>query len=244
MLRFPGNQPGDPYGSLDPVYQRAAKRRSALLDDLVAHWRLEEASGTRFDAHGSNHLTDNNTVGQTTGKLGNAGLFVAANNESLSIADNAALSMGDFDFTIAGWVYLTTTDFTGLIGKWNAGGEEYLVYYDGTNLRFYVSSNGVTNASVANSQAISAATWYFFVAWHDSVGNTINLSVNDNTPASLTHTTGVINGNAAFYLGHNSEGGTWLNGRLDSVSIWKRLLTANERTQLYKSGNGLDYPFS
>ncbi len=217
---------------------------SPLLTSLVAHWRLEESSGTRFDAHSGNHLTDNNTVGQAAGKLGNAASFIATNDESLSVADNASVSMGDFDFTIAGWVYFTTTDFTGVVGKWSAGTLEYLVYFDGANLRFYVSANGSTNVNIANSQGISASTWYFFVAWHDSVANTINLSVNNNTPALLSHSGGVFDGSSPLYLGHNHEGTTWLNGRLDSVSIWKRVLSAGERTQLYNSGTGLDYPFA
>jgi hypothetical protein len=245
MLPFPGCQPGDRYGCLGQVYRRAPNQRSPLLDNLVAHWQLEEASSTRFDSHGSNHLTDNNTVGQAAGKLGNAASFVASNEESLSIADNAALSMADIDFTIAGWVYFDMLDFCGVAGKWEAGPQlEYLVYYDGSNLRFCVSANGSTPTSIANSQTISATTWYFFVGWHDSVANTINISVNNNTPASLSHSTGVFDGTAPFELGRNDEGASWLNGRLDSVSIWKRVLTSAERTQLYNSGNGLDYPFS
>jgi hypothetical protein len=243
MLPFPGCQPGGPYGCVEHIYRRPVSARSPLLDSLISHWRLEEASGTRFDAHGANDLTENNTVASAVGKLGNAASFIAANQESLSIADNPSLSMGDIDFTIAGWVYLTTLDFTGLVGKWTAGTVEYLVYYDGTNLRFYVSANGTTNANLANSQVISAATWYFFVAWHDSVANSINITVNNNTPASLTHSSGVFNGTAPFYLGFNQEGLTWLNGRLDSVSVWKRVLTSAERTQLYNAGAGLDYPF-
>src|SRR5688572_29665368 len=82
---------------------------SALLTSLIAHWRLEETSDTRFDAHSTNHLTDNNTVASATGKLGTAASFTAANQESLAIADNAALSMGDLDFTLAGWVYINVS---------------------------------------------------------------------------------------------------------------------------------------
>ena len=152
--------------------------------------------------------------------------------------------MGDIDFTVALWVWFDALTPTGLAGKWATASIEYLAYFDGTNLRFHVSNNGSNNVSVGNSQSISVSTWYFFVAWHDATANTINLSVNNNTAASAAHTTGVFNGDAALFLGRNEEGITYLSGRLDSVSIWKRLLTATERTQLYNSGNGLDYPFS
>jgi|SRR5688572_30675063 len=234
---------GSRYLSCDD-FHRAPRRRGALLNNLVAHWRLDEASGVRADAHGSNSLGDINTVGQAAGKIGNAASFVAANEESLSIADNAALSMGDIDFTIAGWVRFDTLAGAGLVGKWATDSYEYLIYFDGTNLRFHVSDDGTSNVSVVNSASISANTWYFFVAWHDAVANTLNISVNDNAAASAAHSTGVYDGAASLYFGRNEEGLTYLNGRLDAISIWKRLLTASERTQLYNSGNGLDYPFN
>lgn len=222
---------------------RAAEERSSLLNGLVAHWRLDEQSGARIDAHGGNDLADVNTVGQAAGKVGNAASFVAGNEESLSLADNAALSMGNLDFTIAGWVWFDTLASTGLAGKWASGSLEYIVYFDGANLRLHVSSSGADNFSAVNSAIIAASTWYFFVAWHDAAADTLNLSVNNNAPASIAHTLGVHNGGAGFHLGRNEEGVSYLDGRLDSVSVWKRVLAAAERAQLYNSGNGLDYPF-
>src|SRR5690606_5066683 len=76
---------------------------------LVSWWTLGETSGTRYDSHGTNHLTDNNTVGSALGKLGGiSAQFVAANIESLSINDNASLSLNNTNFTIATWVKLSS----------------------------------------------------------------------------------------------------------------------------------------
>src|SRR5690348_11404000 len=72
----------------------------ALTDSLVGYWKLDEASGSRADSAGANTLTDNNTVAGLAGLISNAGDFERDNSESLSIADNAALSMGDIDFTL------------------------------------------------------------------------------------------------------------------------------------------------
>ena len=41
---------------------------SALRTSLVSWWGLDETSGTRYDAHGTNHLTDNATVTSNPGK--------------------------------------------------------------------------------------------------------------------------------------------------------------------------------
>lgn len=62
-----------------PPYRRTRGAVSPLLTSLIAHWKLDEASGTRNDSHGTNHLTDNNTVTTATAKLGtNAAQFTAA----------------------------------------------------------------------------------------------------------------------------------------------------------------------
>lgn len=40
---------------------------ATLKTSLISYWNLDEASGTRNDSHGANHLTDNNTVTQAFG---------------------------------------------------------------------------------------------------------------------------------------------------------------------------------
>lgn len=213
---------------------------AALFNNLIAHWRLEELSGERKDAIGTNHLADINTVGQAEGRLGKAASFGGpALEEALSIADNAALSMGDIDFTIAGWARFDTLGPGGLVSKWQAGSLEYMVFFNGAGLEFHVSANGVSSVSVISNTAISVGNWYLFVAWHDTTANTINISVNDGVSVSLAHSTGVHNGVSAFHLGRAEF--DYFTGRLDSVSIWKRALTPSERTQLYNGGAGLDF---
>ena len=223
-----------------------------LLNNLIAFWSLEEASGNRADSFGSNTLTDNNTVTQAVGKVGNAASFVATNSEYLSIADNAALSMGDIDFTIAGWVYLDTKANEVIAAKYrtNTNNREYMVYYalsDGATNRFIflVSPNGVgTTAVVANNFGEpSTGTWYFVVAWHDATANTINIQINNGTANSTAHSTGVFDGTDDFKIGalYTTNPIYFWNGRIDQLGIWKRTLTATEKTWLYNSGNGRSY---
>ena len=101
----------------------------ALTDNLVSWWELDEASGTRNDAHGSNHLTDGNTVAQVAGKVGNAAQFVAANAESLSIADNANLSVSGV-FSVCAWVYMDSKiNNMCAVSKHSSLFTEYDLYY-------------------------------------------------------------------------------------------------------------------
>lgn len=239
------------FPSLHGILSQSASN-PILLANLVSFWELEEASGSRVDAHGSNHLTDVNTVTQSPGKVGNAAQFTAANGEYLSIADNAALSMTDTDFAIAGWVRLNTKANEVIAAKYrtNTNSREYLLYYaasDGATQRFIfiVSANGISTAAVVanNFGEPATGTWYFVVAWHDSVANTINIQINNGTANSTAHTTGVFNGTDDFRIGalYASSPIYFWDGRIDQLGIWKRTLTATEKTWLYNSGNGRSY---
>src|SRR3990167_6439218 len=85
-------------------------------------------------------------------KSGNAAQFTAANLEYLSITDNAALSMGDIDFTIAGWFrFDSVASNQALMGKDAiAGVRGYGMYFNQATpaLRFTVSPDGTAVTGV------------------------------------------------------------------------------------------------
>lgn len=228
---------------------------AALTDNLVAYWDLDEASGVRDDAVGQNDLTDNNTVTSGTGKISNAGDFERDNSEYLSRADNTDLSSGNIDFTWAGWVKaesnLDSNSGRYIVSKHGASGNfEYGISHNDSatveRFQFNVSSTG-SNFVTVNADSLgtpSLDTWYFVVAWHDATANTINIQVNNGTVDSTSHTTGVFDGNGTFALGSYAQTPTnFFDGMIDEMGFWKRVLTADERTELYNSGNGLAYPF-
>jgi hypothetical protein len=216
--------------------------RSSLLNSLVAYWKLEDLS----DSAGANTLTNNNTTTFAAGKVGNAANMVRASVQSLSVADNAALSTGNVDYTVAGWVKFTSLQAENpIVAKGTSSTTlEFELYGTLTRIvcEWYVASGGsnVKTVSADNFGAISTGTWYFFAMWHDSTAGTINVSVNAGTPNSAA-ASGGWDGTAAFALG--GRGVVTLDGMLDEVGVWKRLLTNAELTRLYNSGNGITHPF-
>lgn len=218
---------------------------SYLTDNLISHWDLDEASGTRADSHGTNDLTDVNTVGSTTGKISNAADFVAANSERLSHNDNADLSTGDIDFTLAGWVYFDTVATSQyLASKYSATEAEWIIFLNDSDMKPYfgVYHNGVDGVDVGSGlSALSADTWYFVVAWHNAGNDTINIQVNNGAVDTRSHSLGVGSGAAVFTLGGLGAGDAFHDGRLDEWAFWKRVLTSGERTELYNAGSGLAY---
>jgi len=229
----------------------------ALSDSLIAYWKLEEASGTRYDelngCGGSGcDLTDNNTVTQNTGIIGNAGQFTAANYEYLSHVDDADLSTGDIDFIIAAWVMLDSKSAIRTFVSKSAGLatiqiEYALWYYDGSDrFRMSVHNGSSTSASItANSfGSPSIGVWYFLAGWHDSIANQICISVNNGTTDCVADIGG-WDSDRTFRIGDSNDGSAQSDdGRIDSVGFWKRVLTSDERTWLYNSGAGCDYPFT
>lgn len=223
----------------------------SLLDGLISHWKLDEASGNALDAHGSNHLTDVNTVGSAVGKIGNARVFNRANSEYFTISDNAELSITG-DLTIAGWVRCDQVESSNdqhWLAKWDfdTAQRSYLLRHGGTTkrLEFYVSRNGSSSTGVAanNFGALSNGVWCYVVAWHDATNDQIGICVNNGTPNTVAYSDGIFDGNAPFRIGALASSSNiymW-HGQLDEISIWARVLTGDERTELYNSGNGLAY---
>ena len=212
--------------------------------DLVAYWEMEGASGaTEVDAHGANDLTDVNTVGSATGKVGNSREFTTATDNRLIRTDNTDLSIGgEISFTFAFWFNLKDTGVGGFISKYgSAGNREYLIYQSSGTLQFLASADGTAVTSVLGDPVLSASTWYFCVAYYDAVADTINVQINDGTIASQSHTGGVFDSGSTFMLGNELTvvGGT--DAYLDEVGFWKRTLTSDEKTWLYNSGTGRTY---
>jgi len=229
---------------------------SSLTDNLEAWWKLEEASGSRADAQGSNILTDINTVTQATGKIASAGQFTRANSESLTIADNASLSLGaDSDFVIAAWVYLDSTPAGAMIlaSKGDSAAtisQEFQLIYSSGLFRFSVG-DGAASAEVTASTfgAASTGVWYFVYAWHDSTLDTLNIMINNGTTDSVAWANGTQDTAQEFAIGQWSNiaaggaAGHW-DGRIDEVGFWKGgLHFPQERNDLYNGGAGVSHPF-
>lgn len=221
---------------------------ATLETNLIAYWKLDEASGTRFDSFGSNDLTDNNTVTQEDGLVIKSGQFTATNAEFLSHADNTDLSTGNIDFTVKCWVYLDSKAqdrYIAVKGDWsNSVGQEYRLFYQQTsdNFRFTVDAVGDgtgATGSVESTLTPSTGVWYFIVAWHDATNNIIGIQVNNGTADTVSYSGGVFDGTEPFVIGaKNGAGVSSFSGRIDEFGFWKKVLSTQEKTDLHNQGVG------
>lgn len=216
--------------------------RNGILPDSAGITRVNE------------YILRKKGLGQIVGFSKFGGNFVATSRQGISVSSNATLQVGDVDFTMGCWVNMRLVYQSGyetIMGKGNpngANGEFYLMGNNGAAggpLMFRVrnTANSAINAAVTVSTLTVQPTsnvWAFVIAWHDSVANTLNIQMNNGTVVSQSWSTGVYVGTQSFTVGFQG-GSNFLNGIVDSAFFIKSVLSANDRTYLYNSGNGTSY---
>ena len=218
---------------------------------LLAWWKLEEASGNRLDSVGTNPLVPQGTVAQITngaGKIGNALYMNGTAGTHLSVADNATLSAGpNMSVTVSCWVYVTTTGSSmGFVGKGSSSvslfNMEYMLWQSGGQWHFIVGNGAGTTTTATSSFTPVINQWCLLIGWYDHVADIQYIQVNNGTPNQIANTIGSYDSALPFEVGRTGgQAAQSLSGRLDMVGFWKRVLTAQERSDLYASGAGLDY---
>lgn len=218
----------------------------ALTDSLVSYWKLDETSGTRADSHGAYHLADKNTVGYTTGKVGNAASHVAANTEYLYNTSFADLS--GLDWTLAFWVKanaqvnasiilgMGNADMVALQPQWFTGGACYIDI---------MQSDWGKTARVTPNIPFAADTWYWFCLQyaHSTTKKSTFWLNNAGALTSSVALTGVICSTTRFVVNAARTYGSVGSYCFDCVGVWTRLLTDDERTALYGAGTPPEYPW-
>lgn len=219
----------------------------------VAYYKLNEAAGaTRNDSVGTNNLTDHNTVGSSAGKIANAADFVSASSQYLSHADATAYQMGTGNFSMSLWCKYGTTGAADVGLCWY--GE-----YSNPSYGMYLTNGPIAAAPVAkifdgsSGKTAGGSTrhddnnWHFCVMTCDrAAGITLyvdNVSENPFVGAlpagSVNNATGGFNVGAIFVSGAIID---FLNGSVDEIGLWNRVLTAGELTTLWNGGAGLTFP--
>jgi uncharacterized phage protein (TIGR02218 family) len=201
----------------------------SLLTSLVAHWPLDEASGTRYDAHASYDLGEVSGVDRAAGKIGYAAEFLdgEAGYLRLSGIDGTDLGLGDTDFTVALWAKVGARG--GLLCQWVDSG---LYLYTATGGALVVGCGG----SEYSGATFPLNEWQLVILDFRASDNRLRLH-QDSTSSWTVTAPGT---GTEVVLGDNvgTTGDRWL----DSVSVWLRILSDAERAALYNSGSGLDYP--
>ena len=217
----------------------------ALIDNIVAYWKLDESSGDAIDAHASFDLTNTNTVTYSTGIINNGAYFGSSNtNKVLRISND--LGIGSGSVSISAWIYRQTGDFMFPVHIQDATTHvAYSLKYE-SGIKAVRNRIG-TSEDQTTAQSVTINTWTHVVLTYD--GTTVRCYVNNGTPQTVSSSgNGASSGTDAFAIGSGINDGTgssefFFNGNVDEVGVWSRALTAGEVSELYASGVGFSYPF-
>ena len=222
-----------------------------LLSGLQFCFRTNETSGNRVDSVAGLQLAPTGTIGSAAGKFGNA-VDIGGGTSRLAQTVSSTLTAGTGAFTVMCWVRYDTLSTSYPVARWDGIGD-WLFFVSGTGRAGFEirHNNDSTNTSAQTpSGAIITGEWYMLIGWFDpSVGanGTAYVQLNNgtvysaaltlpkNNPANLLMSVGVINPTAGVF------GST--DGRVDQVCKWNRVLTADERAELWNNGDGKAFPF-
>lgn len=182
---------------------------------------LNFTNGGIVDAHSTNLLETigNAQLSTVVKKFGSASIAFDGTGDWLTIVDNPSIQMRSGDFTIEGWVYITSLGSArGLVSK----GTSTTGLTIGINSSNQLSATYTTTA-LTGTTALSANTWYHFaiVRYGSSSGN-IKIYLNGTLEAtSATAITTDFSSTDIMYIGADRAAGSPMIGYMDDVRITK-----------------------
>ena len=230
-----------------------------LADRLIEWWPLNETPDTRFGRiyelflhPGTNTGPVNGTPGTIATPLATNYLYRSAAEQTLIDGTACDLQPGNFDFAYLVWVKLSTkTADRTVLSRWNstAGQGAYDLFYNSTVDRFkweVAAGPGLFTSVLANTfGSPSINTWYMLYVEHNWTTKNIGVSVNAGTLNQVPWVSGIVSNSPALFLvgAWNTTFQDRMDGVVQRLGYWKRVLSADERTFLFNSNLGRDFPF-
>jgi hypothetical protein len=180
-----------------------------------------------------------NQTGALTSETNSALKFSQA-----AITANTSVT-GPSTFSVEAWVKTTSTNGGRILGFGNGSGTSASSTVDrqlylGTNGKAYFGI-GSAKTVVASSSAINNGAWHHLVGTYTSGNNGMKLYVDGTlqgqTTASVVSMTGFWRAGAEGMSGWTSNPGQYLDGTLDELAVYPKVLTASDVTAHYNAAS-------
>lgn len=182
-----------------------------------------------------------------------ANQFTAASSQEFSIADNASLSLGNFDFMFCGFASFDAVNVQQcILGKCSSltGGAnlEFTIWLTSAGVLRSTISDGTTTTSTPTSGSFTlvANQAYFIEGIYDSVNNRVRINATPvgqalrSTSVGVAQSTGSFDSALAFNFG-SSGSADYFGGRLWSWAFYNAYPAAAVIDSLYNLGAGQTY---
>jgi hypothetical protein len=202
-------------------------------------------NGTRSNTQAIRDLTNNNTITATSLTYASDGTFsFNGSSNFISVPNSSSLQVADV-FTVNTWVNATdlTTNRFGIFSTRtaNASGSWQLEVGTGNGGQRRIVVTGVgTWIWESSNDVIAVNTWCnicFVKPSNATQGGSLYLNGNLLTPLTTTAYT-ILNNNDAKVIGQGTNGVQFFPGRIDSVNLYNRALSAAEVQQNFRALRG------
>ncbi|MBI3991358.1 MAG: hypothetical protein HY350_04325 [Candidatus Omnitrophica bacterium] len=208
--------------------------------NINAYWCFNNTVND-FSGNGNNGTVTGTTT-YVTGKVGKA--FDFNGNTSINCGNNSSLSISD-NISIEFWIYpkvWPTAYSIQPVSKWTTtSNANYVMYFYGSAsggmykyIGFYANAGG-TWKNVSPLYLIPNLNTWYHVVWTYNSGTGGQLYINGTAAGSLTGSGVLTTNNKNVLLGRSGTSGESLNGTLDEVKIYNRVLSSTEVQQMYQA---------
>lgn len=183
------------------------------------------------DSTGTLANASNTNITFTSGKINSCGTSNGTNTYRIEIPHNAGFNTDTF--TLAFWFKTSTAN--GFIADKVSGSIHRIRIITG---QFYYEN---VSGGFYNGSGLNDGNWHFAVV-KANAGTYYSKIDNGSWTAGTSLSTASGTGVWHWFNSYNNAAG--FAGELDMIYFWTRVLSDDEITELYNSGNGLEYPFS
>ncbi|NNC87940.1 MAG: cadherin-like domain-containing protein [Akkermansiaceae bacterium] len=202
---------------------------------LVAHWKLDEGSGTTTaDCSINNNPGTLNGPAWSPGFSGNALTFDGV-DDSVTFGNGPSLG-GKTDFTVAAWIKTTATSEQVILQQRNGGfnGQwQFRVAANGT-VNFYVYGNLAEQFNFNTTTTVNDGEWHYVVAVRDGENGFIYIDGNPVPAATASGTVRDLNASIAIGMGRDiRDNNRPFNGMIDEAKIYRVARSGEEIAAAY-----------
>jgi hypothetical protein len=200
--------------------------------DYVAYWTFDDDTGA--DESGNYNGTWTGTPSEVTGKVN--GALSLNGNQYMTVTSASGINFQS-DFSICFWFKPSDTATAHHISRTNSSQQGYVFYQSGGSLKFGITTS-VQFYQIA-APDYTSGNWYHIIGTFSDAGNIIRLYIDNSEQGSGTTVNGVpgtytldciIGANAA------NTSDSRFNGVLDDIRFYDRVLTSDERADIYELG--------
>jgi hypothetical protein len=191
---------------------------------------------TRSATQGLLPIVGNSTINLTNVSFdSNAQMVFDGTNDYVNIGTNSSLAITG-DITICAWVYINnfSSTYNSIIGKTTSGGmpAPYDYYMNiNTGRLVFLRGNGSVYAYTTSTASPALNTWQFVAVTMS--GTTITHYLNGETNGIDTASTTIADNGDNALVGSRGDSVTKMNGKINTLQIYNRALSAAEVQQNY-----------